>query len=68
MPQEFLDGANIVASFEQMRGKCMPEGMAARRFLGQDHRELPRLFGTSDFVKPPDLLPEHLLVQKRVGT
>jgi hypothetical protein len=30
MPQEFLDGANIVAGFEQVCGKCVPEGVAAR--------------------------------------
>ena len=32
MPQQFLDGANIVTSFEQMRGKRMPECVAARGF------------------------------------
>jgi hypothetical protein len=31
MPQEFLDSANIVARFEQMGGKPLAKGVAARR-------------------------------------
>jgi hypothetical protein len=37
-------------------------------FLSQDDGELPRLFRTDDFVEPPDLLPEHLLLEKQDGT
>jgi len=45
MPQEFLDSANIVASFEQVRGKRMPEGVAARR-LGDPCLPYGRFHGT----------------------
>src|SRR5882724_9770436 len=45
MPQKFLDSANIVASFEQVRGKRMPEGVAARR-LGDPCLPYGRFHGT----------------------
>ncbi len=31
MSQEFLNGPNVIAFFEEMGGKAMPEGMTARR-------------------------------------
>ena len=32
MPQQLLDGADIVPRFQQVRGERMPERMAAHRF------------------------------------
>jgi hypothetical protein len=32
MSQKFLDGAHIIAAFQQMRGKAMGKGMTTGRF------------------------------------
>jgi hypothetical protein len=33
VPKQFLNCANVVASFEQMRGKTMPKGVRADGFV-----------------------------------
>ena len=41
MPQQFLDGANVIAIFQKVRGKGMPEGVTARRFADPGSSDRP---------------------------
>ena len=64
MAQQFLDRPDVIACFEQVRGKGMPEGMATH--VLDDARLMPRFDFTAESESNGAVNPEGS-VQRRVG-